>query len=332
MTESSASPTPEEVLERIRRQRLAATVPVDQPLLYCSQVQRSGGTLLTRLFDGHPSCFVHPNELRLGRPAAWPAACHLHSTAAAAFEVLCESWPRKFAKHGYSKSAGRPRPDQKDSLPFLFDEDLQRQIFEHAFAGARGSQRETLNAYLTSLFNAWLDYQNLYAGPKRWVVAFEPRFLARKNGGPGLFFADYPDGLLVTIIREPSTWLASYRKHIPAHDTDKALRYWRESLDAGLRAAAAFPERVEVLLFEDLVHRTEAVMRRLCDRMGIAFHTSMLEPTYNSIPVPSDSSHVTSYGIDPLVTERMRASDVPGAVADVCARYEEIKPLFRAPA
>jgi hypothetical protein len=332
MTERSEVPPPASILDRIRRQRLASIVPVEQPLLYCSQVQRSGGTLLTRLFDGHPACLVHPNELRLGRPDSWPTACHLQ-TAAAAFELLRERWPRRLSVNGYAKVAGRPQPGQGGTLPFLFDEDLQRQIFAQAFERAPNTQRDVLNAYLTSLFNAWLDYQNLYVRPKRWVVAFEPRFLPRRDGGVERFFSDYPDGLLVTIIREPSAWLASYRKHIPSHDTAKALRIWGDSLDAGLRAAASHQGRVEVLLFHDLVHRTEVVMRRLCQRMGIAFETTMLTPTYNSMPVPSDSSHVTSLGIDPLVTERhrMAATDVPESapgLADACERYEEVAPRF----
>ena len=333
MTDPAApSLPPEDILQLIRRQRLASVVPLEQPLLYCSQVQRSGGTLLTRLFDGHTSCYVHPNELRLGRPGAWPTAAHLHETAAAAFEALCESWPRKFSRNGYSKVAGRPQPG-RDTLPFLFDEELQRQIFEQAFARARRTQRDVLNGYLTSLFNAWLDYQNLYVGPKRWVVAFEPRFLLRRDGGPDLFFTDYPDGRLVTIVREPSAWLASYRKHIPSHDTAKAIRYWRDSLEAGLQALAAYPDRVELLLFDDLVHRTEAVMRRLAARMGIDFEPCMLAPTYNSMPVPSDSSHVPSFGIDPLVTERHRMApadieDSSGALGEVCARYGEIRSRF----
>ena len=38
-----------------------------------SQVNRSGGTLLSQLFDGHPACHVHPGELLLNRPKdVWP--------------------------------------------------------------------------------------------------------------------------------------------------------------------------------------------------------------------------------------------------------------------
>jgi hypothetical protein len=322
------------MIDDIRSQRLASAVPITQPLLLCSQVQRSGGTLLTRLFDGHASCFVHPNELRWGQPEPWPTDEQLLGEPRAAFEQLVESWTRKFARHGYAKRPGLPAPDPRpgDRLPFLFDEELQRSLFESACARSGRRRRDRLNAYLTSLFNAWLDYQTLYATPKRWVVAFEPRFLLRRTGGSDALFADYPDGLLVTIVREPSAWLASYRKHVPSHDDAKALRYWGESLDAGLRAAATYAGHVEILLFEDLVHQTEAVMQRLCDRLGIGFEPCLLTPTYNSMPVESDSSHVTSFGIDPLVTERHRVVDdttAAGALAQASDRYQELRPRLR---
>ena len=57
---------------------------VDQPLLLITQAQRSGGTLLLRLLDGHPECHVVPFQLR----GIDEAAKHLPETAAAAWEAL----------------------------------------------------------------------------------------------------------------------------------------------------------------------------------------------------------------------------------------------------
>lgn len=323
------------VLRLIRQQRRAWTIPVTQPLLLCSQVQRSGGTLLSRLFDGHPSCLTHPNELRWGRPRGWPSvSLGPDSSAKALFAEVREKWPRKFARHGYTKDVIQAEGSHADrrGLPFIFDEELQYQIFADALPSDISTQRDVLNAYLTSLFNAWLDYQHLYCGSKRWVTAFEPRFLTRSDGGADVFFADYPDGILVTIVREPSAWLASYRRHIPSHDAGKALQLWNESVEAGLRAHADRPDRVIVLMFEDLVHRTEAVMRDLSERMNIPFEDSMLVPTYDSMPVPSDSSHTPVFGIDPLVTERHRHSpdpvECPGMLEKASLRYDEVHALF----
>lgn len=323
--------------QTIADQRLRAIVPVTQPMLLCSQVQRAGGTLLCRLFDGHPSCFAHPSELRWGRPRKWnwpQVDLSLESPDDLLSQVI-EGWPQRFAAHGYHKYSNwthRHHPEQARVYPFLFDEVLQRRLFAKTLAHARArSQRDVLNAYLTSLFNGWVDYQNLYREPKRWVTAFVPR-LAMEPGEADRFFADYPDGLLVTLVREPGAWLSSFGRHVGMEDPNEALSHWLASADASLRAHAARPDRVIVLLFEDLVHRTEAAMRLLCERMQIPFSDVLLEPTYNSMSVLSDSSHELATGIDPDVTSRHRealsTTELDLVARRATPRYLEISARF----
>jgi hypothetical protein len=318
--------------DTVMEQRLRSVVPVNQPLMLCSQVQRSGGTLLMRLLDGHPACFAHPSELRWGRlqKKMWP---RLDLTTDVVpdelFGQLDEGWPKRFAKEGYhkfSKFTEQHHPEQVRYYPFVFDSRLQRTIFAGQLAARDAvSQRDVLNAYLTSLFNAWLDYQNLYGTPKRWVTAFLPRLIMDGEGSLDAFFRDYPDGLLVTLVREPSAWLASFSRHVGGTNARELIDVWLASIEATLRAHAAYPDRVVVVLFEDLVHRTEPTMRRLCERMGIAFSEVLLEPTYNSMRVLSDSSHELATGIDPRVTDRHRDTLSPDDAKTVA---EKAAPLF----
>ena len=322
---------PASVSEQRRRWRR----PVVQPLALCSQIQRSGGTLLGRLFDGHPACFAYPTELGWGKPHAWPQF-EVQSTPDELFEVMAERWPRKFAASGYHKYSNwtyEHRPEDVDRYPFLFHEPLQRQIFADALAASAGTRRDVLNAYLTSVFNAWLDYQNLYRGEKRWITAFQPRLIQRR-GGADAFFGDYPDGLLLTLIREPGSWLSSYTRHTSLNAVS-ALRRWRESVDASVGAHTARPSQVLVLLFEDLVLRTDAVMRLIAARMGLEFDPVLLEPSYNGMPVLSDSSHVLTERIDPEVTTRYRAtlSAEHGALVerDAAPIYASVRERFALP-
>ena len=41
------------------------------PLLLVSQIQRSGGSLMAQLFDGHPELYAHPFEIHIGYPNKW---------------------------------------------------------------------------------------------------------------------------------------------------------------------------------------------------------------------------------------------------------------------
>src|SRR3954452_24833176 len=61
--------------ERVFRSRREEIVRVEQPFILISQIQRSGGTLLNSLLDGHPELHVHPYELHIGYPTKpdWPA-------------------------------------------------------------------------------------------------------------------------------------------------------------------------------------------------------------------------------------------------------------------
>ena len=38
--------------------------PVTVPFALISQIQRSGGSMLNQLFDGHPNVHAHPHELK----------------------------------------------------------------------------------------------------------------------------------------------------------------------------------------------------------------------------------------------------------------------------
>src|SRR5512132_4739735 len=149
-------------LDGITEQRLRSITPVTQPLMLCSQVQRSGGTLLTRLFDGHPACFAHPSELRWGRlqKRLWPR-CDPSVTAPRdggreqanwddVLAQLDEGWPKRFAKDGYqkfSKWTEKEHPGELRSYPFVFDAALQRRIFSTVLdTQPPRSQRDVLDA------------------------------------------------------------------------------------------------------------------------------------------------------------------------------------------
>ena len=153
-------------------------------------------------------------------------------------------------------------------------------------AAGAGSEREVLDAYFTSYFNAWLDNHDLYSGPKRAVVGFTPR-LAMEPANVEHYFAAYPEGTLVSIVRDPRAWYGSAAGHMPEHygDVDGALGLWNASTDATIAAAERYGERVLVLTYEQLVGDPEATMRRVAGRLGIDWGPSLLRA---DVQRPSD--------------------------------------------
>jgi hypothetical protein len=284
---------------RLCELRVEHRVEVCEPLVLVSQIQRSGGTLLGQLFDGHPEIHAHPGELHLGHPhkLRWPRL-DLADPPERWFESLYERKVERYLRKGYSKASRRlTREVDYDVLPFLFLPGLQRRLFLAAAEGAT-SERDVLDAYFTSFFNAWLDNQGLYRGPKRAVTGFAAAFAA---SGPDVerFFAAYPDGRLVSIVRDPKGWFESARRYKDSYaDLEGAIGEWRTSTLAAVEEKRRRPDCVILLSYEQLVREPERVMRGLAARLGLAFVETLLVPTFNGLPIRADSSGpVDAYGI-----------------------------------
>jgi hypothetical protein len=279
-----------EEYEALSRMRLDHLVPVKEPLVLISQIQRSGGTLLSQLFDGHPEVHAHPHEICIGKPEKWDWPSLDLSAPETWFATLHEPLLAEWIETGYVKdqTALRKRRDP-DVFPFVFSLKLQREIFARCAAGAE-RERDVLDAYFTSYFNAWLDNQNLYTGPKKAVIGFTPR-LAMELERVERFFAAYPDGLLVSIVRDPRGWYASARRHRKYYaDLEQSIAHWRASTEAAIEAAGRFGDRVVVLTYEQLLEDTDTSCAALASRMGISMTPELLVPTFNGRPIRANSS------------------------------------------
>jgi hypothetical protein len=279
-------------LNDLQNRRVGILIPINQPLILISQIQRSGGTLLSQLFDDHPEVHAHPHELYWGRPMRWrwPELDLRHGKAESYFIDLFEKPLLELTLNGYRKfGAGAVKPQR---FPFCFNLSKQKLIFEAIMTQhPPKAQRDVLNAYLTAYFNAWVDYQNLYREPKRFITAFVPR-LNMDADSVERFFYDYRDGFLICIQRNPVDWYASAKAHFTSeyHDLSYALGLWQKSVEASVNLLQKYKKRVILIQFESLVENTEAVMRSLCEHVGIRFDRSLLSPTFNSMRIEPNSS------------------------------------------
>jgi Sulfotransferase family len=314
--------------------RILHRVEVREPFVLVSQVQRSGGSLMTFLFDGHPECHVFLGDLDLGHPdkGTWPLI-DLDDDPDTWFDVLYEtSNHRELWRRLYALKKGTPTNElviEAGEHPRIFLPRVQKAIFDFCIASRPVARvRDVLDAYMTSHFNAWLDNQNLYSGPKKVVVGFGPTMHMNPEGLER-FFAAYPDGTLITSIRDPRSWYASAkRKNKELYgELEKALRNWRRSAEASLEARERYGDRVVLLTFDQVVMETEQTMARIADRLGITMSTVLVTPTANGQPRRASSSYpVERLGILP---ERTRAyRDV--LPSETIARIEEIAGDFYA--
>ena len=269
--------------------------PITLPLALISQIQRSGGSLLSQLFDGHPEVHPHPHELMLGykKKYVWPRI-DLNEQPDRWFLVLFENMVIKHAREGYKKGK-----EDNETFPFNFNPYLQKKIFLEYIDSAQSlTLRTVFDAYMTSYFGAWLNNQN-NTGKKKFVTAFTPR-LSFKQENMDFFFEVYPDGRLISLIRDPRNWYPSALRHGPKlyGDIKQALLQWNESAQAILRNKKLYGDRIRLLKFEDLVTETETVMRSLAEFLNIEFEDILLVPTFNKSPIKAHTSFkVENHGI-----------------------------------
>jgi len=274
-------------LETLYQACLEHTRPVTSPLALISQIQRSGGTLLSQLFDGHPELHTHPHELKIGYPTkyTWPKL-DMKDDPNRWLETLFEYSVLSHFKKGYKKEKKRD-----DAFLFLFLPSVQREIFLD-YLGSLGSLtlRDVFDAYMTSYFGAWLNNQNS-TGHKKFVTAFTAG-LAMKKENMESFFGTYPDGRLISLIRDPKNWYPSAIRHKPrvCRGIRDGVDLWKKSAQAMLRNKDRYGDRVCILRFEDLISRTESVMRYLAEFLEIGFEDILLVPTFNKYPIRANTS------------------------------------------
>ena len=278
----------------------AQRINAELPLVLVAQTQRSGGTLLTRLLDGHPEVLAFPNELKWkdGWPQVDPQKHGPLRVARSLVAGTLES-ARNFNLFGYTKDApgALPSVDQQP-LPFQWSEWVFVEAFLEGWETVRPqNRRQCFDVFMSAYFSA------LFTLP----TSDKPRKLITASGAPinEEFFDDYPDGLMVSLCRNPADWYASASRHKPEFaDVERTMEKWKESAEMGMRLKEHHPDHVVLVPFEALVTDPAGVMMRLAERMGIAWHPILTTPTFNGMPIGSNSSFRSVVGIDTSVLGR----------------------------
>ena len=210
------------------------------------------------------------------------------------FETLFEPSVLDHFKTGYKK-----QKNLDETFLFLFLPSLQSELFLNYLKSIDAvSMRDVFDAYMTSYFGAWLNNQNS-SGQKKYITAFTARLSMEKENMEA-FFEIYPDGRLISVIRDPKNWYPSAARHRPSvyEDIREALSLWGKSARAMLWNKERYGDRVCILTFEDLIGKTEFVMRYLAEFLAIKFDDGLLMPTFNKFPIKANTSFdVQQHGI-----------------------------------
>lgn len=264
--------------------------PVTVPLALIPQISFSGGSLLNRLLDGHSKLHNYPCTFAVDSPSkvSWPKID---------IKGEPEGWLNLISK-AFDIAGIREDIEQGEEdnarFPFIYLPILQKQIFIKYLESVEPvNMRHIFDAHMTACFGAWLNYQN-HRLDKKFVTAYAPGS-AMQNEAINDFFEIYPDGRLISIIRNPEHWFVSASRLEPQiyGDAESALGHWQESVRAAIHIRKKFGDRVCLIKFDDLTSRTESVMRFLSDFLAIPYEDILLKPTFNSIAIPPENGQKT---------------------------------------
>ena len=224
-------------LEDILQICLQHISPVTAPLALVSQISYSGGSLLSRLLDGHSKLHAYPRAFAVdsSNKGSWPKI-DIKGKPEEWLNIISKAIAVASIREGFKQG-------EKDNarFPFMYLPILQKQIFIKYLESVEPlNTRHVFDAHMTACFGAWLNYQN-HGLDKKFVTAYAPG-LTMQNEAINNFFEIYPDGRLISIIRDPVHWFVSASRLEPQiyGDVESALSHWKESV----RAAMADPKKV----------------------------------------------------------------------------------------
>jgi len=253
-----------------------------------ASMRRSGGTLLVRLFDGHPECSVFPFEHCYTAKKAvfhwqdnllFPLISPERKTRACDFK---KGFYRKLVKsHG-------------DADPAAF----HRELLELA-----ARTRSVRAFYQPSAALYFRHFQADSLRPK--LVNHCARLCTLAPWQLRRIFGDYR--MLLTV-RDPRAVYCSLEHKRNQQYSEKIIpafcREWGRSVE---RYHLGNPS-VTSFLFEDLAREPEEVMRSVAADLGVAFDGVLLQPTKLGEPARANTSFSRSAGIDPSAIDSWKST------------------------
>ncbi len=258
------------------------------PLLISSQLQRSGGSLISQLFDNHPEILAHP----------WEIMVYKEGTDKIYDKILkTEKEFTRLMRDGYRKGKFAKKKHRFHFLTSEFTQILSKEKYGKNF----------FDKYFDNFFKYWTNFKN-DNGEKKIITGFSP-FFCKGNLVKQLNFHKRLN--IIHIYRDPYSWWYSAKNFKEIYkDVNSVKKFWMRSQIEALEAKSKFKGRVFIIQFNDLIRKRFKLMRFLCKKFSINYNGKLMFPTFNGQIIENDSSFkkqkVDKYGIVAATTNRYK--------------------------
>jgi hypothetical protein len=248
-------------------------------VIMLSAMYENGGNVTHRMLDGHPELYVYPFESQLGTDLVcdfltsvvpvryrWPEL-PLDGVPETDYELF---WDEELKTYLRLRSRSKFRDCGLD----MTEEDRRREFL--AYLQNRPRTRRTV---VEALFHAtFITWRNLHrSGSERAFVGFSPMQVLDVDK----FFADFPDGHMIHVVRRPVSAYADSKKRPFPISLERWAWMWNLCQLAAAAAEQQYPGRFHVLRFEELAGDPESSLGLILDRMGFSWSDTCATPTFN---------------------------------------------------
>ena len=258
------------------------------PLLISSQLQRSGGSLISQLFDNHPEILAHP----------WEIMIYKEGTDKIYDKILkTEKEFNRLMRDGYRKGKFAKKKHRFHFLTSKFSQVLLKKKDDENF----------LDYYFDNFFKYWTNLKNDDV-KKKLITGFSP-FFCKGNLIKELNFHKRLN--IIHIYRDPYSWWYSAKNFKDIYkDINSIKKFWIRSQVEALKAKSKFKSRVFIIRFNDVIKKRSKLMKYLCKKFSINYNKQLMVPTFNGKMIENDSSFkkqkIDKYGIVKATTNRYK--------------------------
>ena len=245
---------------------------------------RSGGSLLARLFDGHPEVPSYPfeNEFFVGRNGDLINFGEYRSSGNSS-DIEKQEVVNKIRKFASNLLQTKQRYGTDDSR---FDYNR----FSQGLAEMVNKEMSDQEIYDIIHKNFFQVHQQSNIDTAAAISNHCSRTFA---GELGQFFSTFGDAYFMHTIREPKAVTASLKNYsffatgknpesIPSNFIDLSIDRWLLAAYMAVKNRIRFNDRYVVVLYENLILNDEQTLIEICDQIDLKFDEGMLVPTFGN--------------------------------------------------
>jgi len=253
-------------------------------MIMLSAMYENGGNTTHRMLDGHPDLYVYPFESQVGTA--------LVSDFLSSYVPIRYRWPE-------FPLDGKPEKDydlfwDEELLTYLrvparskfkdcglqMDENERRAEFAKYLKDKPRTRRHIVEAFFHSTFAAWKNVKR--TGQKHWVGYNPVQVLDVAR-----FFADFPDGHMLHVVRHPFAGYADTKKRPFPISLERYAWTWNACQLWALTAQPMYPGHMHIMRFEDMVADPQKTLTPILEAMGMKWNDACRQPTFNGEPMKS---------------------------------------------